>query len=94
MSGQHSGGDHEAAPSPAGHGGAPGGNPVQRALRIAQVYAQAVLDVVVLGAETDRTDPAVATARTATEPPTAARPGAAAPAGEAGRGRRDSEADR
>ncbi|WP_431950754.1 hypothetical protein [Actinacidiphila sp. bgisy167] len=91
MSGQHSGGDHEAASSPAGHGGASEGHAVQRALRIAQVYAQAVLDVVVLGAETDRTDP---TDRTAAEPPTAARPGAAGPAGDAGRGRRDSEADR
>ncbi|MDX3237448.1 hypothetical protein PV392_17550 [Streptomyces sp. ME03-5709C] len=58
---------------------------MQRALRTARVYAQAVLDVVVLGAGTDRSEG---------EPVTAARPGTAGPGATAGRGRRSPEADR
>lgn len=53
MTGQH-GGDHGSAPAPGHHAGTPGEPPVHRLLRTARVYAQAVLDVVVLGAGTDR----------------------------------------
>ncbi|MFF7215138.1 hypothetical protein ACFZAU_32135 [Streptomyces sp. NPDC008238] len=55
MTGAHGGGDGPV-PSTAPHAGTPGEPPMQRLLRTARVYAQAVLDVVVLGAGTDGSD--------------------------------------
>lgn len=85
MSGQRRGGDHACDPSPAHHDGTFDGGPVQRALRTTGVHAQAAVDVVVLGAATDRTEG---------EPVTAARPDTAGASAAAGRGRRSPEADR
>ncbi|MFG2306305.1 hypothetical protein [Actinacidiphila glaucinigra] len=56
MTGQHRVGDADPARPPARHGGTPGEPPVHRLLRTARVYAQAVLDVVVLGSGTDPAD--------------------------------------
>lgn len=76
MTGQHRVGDGDRAP--AGHGGTSADPPVHRLLRTARVYAQAVLDVVVLG--------------TGGEPGDNDRPPGPSPARESGP--RSSEADR
>jgi hypothetical protein len=56
VTGQHRIGDGDPARPPAYHGGTPGEPPVDRLLRTARVYAQAVLDMVVLGTGTDPVD--------------------------------------